>query len=200
MMPYSPGLLSGSEMSKSSAVSSMGVSSGVVSGSCETIVGASSTGVTVTTKVVCELRAPSVTVSVIVAVPYWLAAGVILTIREAPVPVIIIFTSGTSVLLLELPLTNNDAAPDSASPTVNGIDAVGRSSGVDCGDIALMVGASLIGVTITVRSSPVPSTAILAFGTKFTSLELPVTVKAVGAVSGSLTLNAIAGVGVLSLV
>src|SRR5688572_23619070 len=121
----------------------MGVSSGVVKGSCPVMMGASFTGVTVNVKVVCVVAVPSVTVRVMVVAPCLSVAGVIRTMRAAPLPEIIIFASGTIVFSLELAVTTSVPAGVSASPMVNDIDAVGTSSAVVWAGIAVMVGASL---------------------------------------------------------
>ena len=60
----------------------------------------------------------SVTVTVIVAVPNWLAAGVIVTVRSDPLPPNTMFPSGTNVVLDEVPLTPSNPAAVSTSPTV----------------------------------------------------------------------------------
>ncbi|MCY1226151.1 hypothetical protein D3C86_976750 [compost metagenome] len=60
----------------------------------------------------------SVTVSVIVAVPCWLAAGVTVTVLLAPVPPKTIFETGTRVVLEELLVTVRLAAAVSTSATV----------------------------------------------------------------------------------
>ena len=64
-----------------------------------------------------------------VVLPFRFDAGVILTMRVAlPLPVIIIFASGTRILLLELAVTASVPAGVSASPMVNDIEPVGTSS------------------------------------------------------------------------
>ena len=60
------------------------------------IVGASFTAFTVNTNVSVELAVPSLTVSVIVALPFWLLAGVTVTVRLAPLPPSTMFASGTN--------------------------------------------------------------------------------------------------------
>jgi len=69
------------------------------------IVGASLTALTVTTKLVLALDCPSLTVTVIVAVPDWLAAGVRVTVRLVPEPPKTMFALGANVGFDELPLT-----------------------------------------------------------------------------------------------
>ena len=56
------------------------------------------------------------------------------------------------------------------------------------------------GEMITVRFAPLPPKVILAFGTSVTSLDDAVSVRFATGVSGSLTVNAMPGVGVSSLV
>jgi hypothetical protein len=108
------------------------------------IVGPSLTALTVNTKVSLVVLTPSSTVTVIVAVPFWFAAGVTVTVRFAPDPPNTIFAFGTNVVLLELPLTVKDAAAVSVSPTVNEMALVAVSSFVDCAKMSLMVGALFV--------------------------------------------------------
>src|SRR5438132_386267 len=65
-------------------------------------VGGSFTGSTVSTKEVLALLTPSVTVTVMVALPFSLLAGVICKLRERPLPLKTIFALGTSTGLDEL--------------------------------------------------------------------------------------------------
>ena len=60
----------------------------------------------------------------IVAVPVWLLAGVTVTVRFAPLPPNVMFAFGTSVVLLELPLSVRLLAAVSASPIVKAIAGV----------------------------------------------------------------------------
>ena len=69
------------------------------------IVGASFTAFTVSKNVSLALNNPSLTVTVIVAVPDWLAAGVTVTVRLAPLPPKTILLTGTKVGLEEAPLS-----------------------------------------------------------------------------------------------
>ena len=66
----------------------------------------------------------SVPRSVIVAVPVWLAVGVTVTVRLAPLPPKTMFPLGTKVGLDELPLIVRLVSAVSMSPTVNAIAAV----------------------------------------------------------------------------
>src|SRR5262245_55693042 len=113
------------------------------------IVGASFTVLTVNTNVSLAVNAPSLTVTVIVAVPNWFVAGVTVTFRLAPLPPKTMFPLGTSVGLDELPLAVRLAAAVSASPTVKAIVAVDVSSAVVWSVIFEMVGGVLAGVLPT---------------------------------------------------
>ena len=73
---------------------------------------------------------PSDTVIVMVEVPLWLPAGVIITVRFAPVPPKTMLASGTTVALLDAAVNVRPAGGDSASPNVKPIAAVGVSSEV----------------------------------------------------------------------
>src|SRR5437867_5687772 len=95
------------------------------------IVGASFTAFTVTTKLVLALYCPSLTFTVIVAVPFWLAAGLTVTVRFDPDPPKTMLLVGTSVALDEPLLNVRLPTGVSASPIVNGIAAVGVFTVVD---------------------------------------------------------------------
>src|SRR5437016_3686212 len=73
---------------------------------------------TVNTNVSLAVNAPSLTVTVIVAVPFWLSAGFTVTVRLAPEPPNPMFPFGTSAGLDELPLNVKLPAAVSPSPTV----------------------------------------------------------------------------------
>jgi hypothetical protein len=105
------------------------------------MVGASFTAFTVSTKVSLAVREPSLTVTVIVALPFWLAAGVTVTVRLAPLPPKTMFPLGTNPVLEELPLSVRLPAAVSASPTVNAIAPVGVSSLVVWSAMFEIVGA-----------------------------------------------------------
>ena len=77
----------------------------VVVTDCSSAVGASLTGLTVSTKVSLVVLVPSFTLTVIVVVPFAFGAGVIVTVRLAPLPPNTMLAFGTSVVLLEVPLT-----------------------------------------------------------------------------------------------
>ena len=103
-------------------------------------VGASFTAFTVSPKLVGVLIPPSLTVTVMVAVPLWFSPGVIVAVRFAPLPPNAMLAFGTRVGLLELPLKVKFPAGVSLSPTVNAIAAVGVSSFVVTALIAEIVG------------------------------------------------------------
>ena len=82
------------------------VSSAVVWSATSLIVGGSFTAVTVSDeRVASPSSVPSLTVTVIVAVPLWFAAGVTVTVRLAPLPPKTMFASGTSVWFDEVAVT-----------------------------------------------------------------------------------------------
>ena len=72
-------------------------------------VGGSFTGLTVRAKLEPELAAPSLTVSVIMAVPNWFGAGTSCTVRLAPLPPNEIFPTGRSAGLEDAALTLNSS-------------------------------------------------------------------------------------------
>jgi len=67
---------------------------------------------------------PSVTLSVIVAVPLFPDAGVIFNVRVAPVPSKIRLAVGTSKVLLEVPFNIKEVTGVRSSPTVKASAAV----------------------------------------------------------------------------
>ena len=82
------------------------------------MVGGSFTALTVNTKLALALNCPSLTVTVIVAVAFWLGAGLTVTVRFAPEPPKTMFPFGTRAGLDELPLNVKLPAAVSPSPTV----------------------------------------------------------------------------------
>ena len=92
------------------------------------MVGASLMGLTVSTNMALASSAPSLTVTVIVAVPVWLAKGVTATVRLGPLPPKVMLPTGTSPGLEELPDTVRVSAAVSTSSTVNARAAVAVSS------------------------------------------------------------------------
>ena len=117
------------------------VSSGVDNAVCPVITGASFVATTVRTKVsLVEPELRSLTVTVIVTVPFWFAAGAILMVRFAPLPPRVMFPFGTRVVFDEVAETVRDAAGVSTSPTVKAISPVAVSSFVLLFVMSLMVG------------------------------------------------------------
>src|SRR2546423_9369813 len=104
------------------------------------MVGAVLTELTVSTNVSLPLKAPSLTITVTVALPVWLAAGVTVTVRLLPLPPKTMFALGTNVGFEELPLMVKLFAGVSASPIVKGIATVAVFTVVDWLGISLMVG------------------------------------------------------------
>ena len=70
----------------------------------EAIVGKSLTGRTFTVKALEPLACPSETVTVMTAVPLWLAAGRKVIVRSSPEPVTVMLALGSSCWLFELPV------------------------------------------------------------------------------------------------
>ena len=79
---------------------------------------------TVRKKFELEVKIPSVTLKVMVAVPVNPVAGVIATVRLVPLPPNMILAEGTSVVLDDVAETARMEVLSSASPTVKGIAAV----------------------------------------------------------------------------
>src|SRR6266498_5582887 len=96
---------------------------------------------TVNTKLSLAVRLPSLTVTVIVAVPVWLRAGVKATVRFAPEPPKIMLAPGTKVGLDETPDTVRLPAAVCASPTVKAMGAVAVPWLVERSAILEIVGA-----------------------------------------------------------
>src|SRR5688572_6493782 len=102
------------------AIGPVGVFSFVDCGPIAVMVGGVLAGFTVNTKFVEAVSVPSLTVTVIVAVPLSPATGVMTTLRLAPFPppkVMLAF--GTSVAFDEVPESVNPLGGVSASPMVN---------------------------------------------------------------------------------
>src|SRR5438128_7195490 len=113
------------------------------------MVGGSFTGLTVNRKLVLAVPpSASLTVMVMVAVPYRLGRGVKATVRLVPSPVKMIFLSVISAGLDELPVTTRLVGADSASFTVNATPATGVSSSVVWAVMLEMVGGSFTGLTV----------------------------------------------------
>src|SRR3954453_19749678 len=77
------------------AIAAVAVSSRVVWSVMLEIVGGSLTAVTLRTNTLSAVAAPSLTVRVIVALPNWLSAGVIVAVRLASVPANTMLATGT---------------------------------------------------------------------------------------------------------
>src|SRR5499427_489152 len=118
------------------------------------IVGASLTALTVSWKLALVLAAPSLTVRVIVVTPNWFDAGVIVTVRFAPLPPNTMLAFGTSACAEDVPLTVRLAAGVSASPTVKPMVLVGVSSLVTCAGTFEIVGG-VLGAPVGVRNAAI---------------------------------------------
>ena len=105
--------------------------------------------VTVSTKLVLVLSEPSLTVTVIVATPLWLAAGVTVTVRLAPLPPKTMFAFGTNVGLDELPLTVKLPAAVSTSLTAKPIASVAVFTEILWLGMLEIVGASFTALTVS---------------------------------------------------
>ena len=88
--------------------------------------GESLTGFTVTTKFVLVLYCPSLTVTVIVAMPYWFAVGVIVTVRLLLLPAKTILLIGTKAGLDDSLFRSRLSSV--SSPNVNAMAPVDVSS------------------------------------------------------------------------
>ena len=117
------------------------------------MVGRSLIAFTVSTNESLVVWEPSSTVIVIVLVPLRFAAGVMTTVRLAPVPLRTIFPFGTSVVFEDVAETVRSATGVSTSPTVKGILLVGVSSFMDLSVMSLMVGRSLTATTVNSNGS-----------------------------------------------
>src|SRR6266566_4240848 len=116
------------------------------------IVGAVFAGaLTVNTKLSLLVRLPSLTVTVIVAVPVWFGAGVTVTVRFAPEPPKTMLATGTKVGLEEAPETTRLPTAVCASPTVKAIAAVAVFWLVDRSAMLEIVGA-VLAVALTVNT------------------------------------------------
>src|SRR5258706_12967757 len=92
------------------------------------MVGGSFTGATSRLKLVEAVARPSLTVSVITALPDWLAAGTTVTVRLPPDPPNMMLAFGTSVGLDDEPLTTRASGGVSVSLTLKAIGPIGVSS------------------------------------------------------------------------
>src|ERR1043166_1973788 len=95
---------------------------------------------TTSRKVSLALLVPSFTVTVMIAFPVWLVAGVTLTVRLLPEPPKTMLAFGTSVGLEEGPLTAKLPGAVSASFTVKARGPVSPFSGTNWSGMLEMVG------------------------------------------------------------
>src|SRR5437867_2516502 len=98
---------------------------------------------TVSVKLVVAVAAPSLTVSVMSAVPVSPDAGVMVTVRLAPLPPKARFALGTRIVFAELPLTVRLPAAVSASSTVKAMAPDAVFIAVLCAEMLVIVGAVL---------------------------------------------------------
>src|SRR5688572_23579181 len=120
------------------------------------MVGGSFTAMTVTTKVSVSVPAGSLTVTVIVAVPAWLATGVTVTIRAPPVPPKESPEDATRSGLLELP---DSAGAREVNPVMeNAIALVLVSSVMDWSEMEDMTGAAAAGTANPTQVRAITST------------------------------------------
>src|SRR6266540_1232864 len=130
-----------------------GASSFTVASGMKASVGGSLTETTVRRKLVLtEPLSASVTVSVIVVVPDWLAAGVIATMRVAPLLVTCKFELGTTPWLDDVATTIRLPAAVSRSPTVT-VTFVVESSLIIRSATEEIVGKSFTGLTVSTNVS-----------------------------------------------
>ena len=94
------------------------------------MVGGSLTAVTVSVKLVGVLSVPSLTVTVMVAVPLSPDTGVTVTFLDSLLPPKAIFATGTSVAFEDAPVSVNALVAVSSSPIVKGMAGVAVLSGV----------------------------------------------------------------------
>ena len=88
---------------------------------CPNVRGCGGVALTVRRKLVDAVANPSLTVTVIVAVPVWPATGVTVTVRALPEPPKTMLATGTSVGFVVPPVSVRFPAGVSTSPTVTGI-------------------------------------------------------------------------------
>jgi len=119
--------------------------------------GGSLTALTVRTNVSLAVREPSLTVTVRVAVPFWLAAGLTVRVRLAPEPPNTMFPFGTSVGFEDDPVSERSPGGVSRSPTEKAIGPAGVSSLVVWSARFVIVGAVFVPVILyrcSTQSSP----------------------------------------------
>ena len=89
------------------------------------------------------------------------AAGVISTVRLAPLPPNVMFSVGTSVVSDELPVSVRSPAAVSTSPIVNGMSPVETPESVDWLPTSEIVGRSLTRVDDQVERSELSATMLV---------------------------------------
>ena len=104
---------------------------------------------TVRRKLLLALSGPSLTITVIVAVPVWFVAGVTRMVRLEPLPPKLMLATGVSVGFDDAALRVSAAAALSGSPMVNGRSAVAWFLEMVTPAMTEMAGASLTGVTVS---------------------------------------------------
>ena len=117
------------------------------------MVGASLTGLTVRRNESLLLKEPSLTVTVIVVDPDWLAKGVAFSVRFAPDPPKTRFALGIKPAFEEVALNTRLAAGVSASPTVKLRDPVALSSLICRSGRSEIVGGKFGVITVSVKES-----------------------------------------------
>src|SRR5438105_8067894 len=127
------------------------------------MVGTSFTGSTVRLNMALAVAAPSLTLIVMVAVPNWFAAGLILIVRFAPLPPKRMLPAGARIGFEEPAPRIKLVKGVSMSPTVTGIDSTVSSFIVWFG-IAEIVGASFTALTVRLKllllARPSPSRTV----------------------------------------
>ena len=118
------------------------------------IVGESLTGLTVRRKLRLALAIPSLTLTVILAVPLAFGAGVSTTVRLPSLPPRAMLALGTKVALSLVAVTTRDAAKVSVSATVKAMPPVGVSSSVVWAEMLEIVGAVLAEPVKKTASAP----------------------------------------------
>ena len=114
--------------------------------------GTSFTEFTVSTNVSVPVSEPSLTVTVMVAAPFWFASGVTVTVRFAPLPPNTMLALGTSAVFDDEPLTVRLPAAVCASLTVNATAPVASSLMVRSA-MSEIVGGVFDGVTVSVPAA-----------------------------------------------
>src|SRR5436190_14965424 len=98
---------------------------------------------TVSTKESVAVSGPSVTLTVVVAGPFWFGAGVTVTVRFEPLPANTILPLGTSTGLEEAALNCRLGAAISASPIRKGIGPTGLPKAVAWSGMSEITGGVL---------------------------------------------------------